>query len=247
MISGNAGSNDACSLLADAGSGEVCCIAVQALGAAVIILIDAGIVKKAFVAQAGADNALPVLTICIVRALCIAFAAVHWVTFELFFRQTHRICVGAAINHASIASIGALSLIASGRFGGFLVGADGAAITAVIWIVAMNVDANVLICSRTKRFFRILARRQDTLSINTFLEFRTGRIAAARYVCTAEVWVCHGIDTGTAANHFTWRALELPWRIGTAFVRFRIALNSIDIRRFGTSTDDHGAENQNNR
>ena len=136
----------------------VCRVTVQTLRAAVIILVDAGIVKKAFVAQAGADDTLAILTICIVRALRVTGAAVQWITFELIFRQTHRFCVGAAIDHVISACIGALSVSASGSFGGFLVGADGPAFTAVIGIIAMDVDADVLLIDCTNGFFLILAR-----------------------------------------------------------------------------------------
>ena len=52
MITSNAGGDDARTVLANACRGIVCRIAVQALRAAVIILIDAGIVIKAFIAGA---------------------------------------------------------------------------------------------------------------------------------------------------------------------------------------------------
>ena len=61
MITGNAGGDDARTVLADACRGIVCRIAVQTLRAAVIILVDAGIMIKAFVARAGADDALAIL------------------------------------------------------------------------------------------------------------------------------------------------------------------------------------------
>ena len=52
MISGNTGSDGARSALANACRGEVCCVAVHALRAAMIILVDAGIVPKALTAVA---------------------------------------------------------------------------------------------------------------------------------------------------------------------------------------------------
>ena len=61
MITGNAGGNDARTVLANACRGMVCRIAVQTLRAAVIILVDAGIMIKAFVARACADDALAIL------------------------------------------------------------------------------------------------------------------------------------------------------------------------------------------
>lgn len=61
MIAGNTGGDDACAFFADAGRGKVRRVAVHALRAAMLILIDAGIVIKAFVAGAFADNAFPIL------------------------------------------------------------------------------------------------------------------------------------------------------------------------------------------
>ena len=150
MISGDTGCDDARSVLADAGRSEVCRIAVQALRAAVIILIDAGMVVKTRIVGAGADDALPRLTIFIGCAFCIAFAAVERITLELFFGQTHRICVGSAVEHVIIACIDALPLTASSGFGGFPVGTHETAGTAVIGIAAMNIDADVLILSCAK-------------------------------------------------------------------------------------------------
>ena len=83
--------DDARSVLADTSRSEVCHVTVQTLRAAMRILIDTGIIIKTFVARAGADDTLPVLTICIIRALRITLTAVRWVTLELFFRQTHRL------------------------------------------------------------------------------------------------------------------------------------------------------------
>ena len=77
MKSGNTGCDDACTLLADAGRSEVCHVTVQALRAAVGIRVDTGIIIEAFVVLAGADDALAILAISIVRAFCIAFAAMQ--------------------------------------------------------------------------------------------------------------------------------------------------------------------------
>ena len=150
MKSSNTGCNDARSILTNTGRSEVCHVAVQALGAAVGILVDTGIIIKAFVARAGADDTLTILAVCILCALRIAFAAVQWVTFELIFQQTHRICIGTAIDHVIIACIGALSVITSSGFGVFSVRTDRTAGTAVTEIAAMDVDAYILIFSYTK-------------------------------------------------------------------------------------------------
>ena len=77
MESGNTGCDDARSVLADAGRSEVCHVTVQTLGAAMGILVDTGIVIKTFIARAGADDTLTILTICIVRAFRVTFAAVQ--------------------------------------------------------------------------------------------------------------------------------------------------------------------------
>ena len=61
MIAGSTRFYNARSFLADARRGMVCRIAVHALRAAMVILIDTGIVKKTFVAGAFADNAFPIL------------------------------------------------------------------------------------------------------------------------------------------------------------------------------------------
>ena len=61
MISGSTRFYDARSFLADACRGMVCGIAVHALCAAMVILIDTGIVIKAFVGVAFADNAFSFL------------------------------------------------------------------------------------------------------------------------------------------------------------------------------------------
>ena len=92
---------------------------------------------------------------------------------ELIFRQTHRFCVRATIDHIVITCVGALSLDTATWTGCFLVRTGCIAGTAVIGIVAMDVDAEVLVISRAKRFLLVLARCQDTFPINTAFEFRT--------------------------------------------------------------------------
>ena len=62
MITGNTGGDDAQTVLADACRGMVGCVAVQALCAAMVILVDAGIIIKAFVARACTDDTLAILT-----------------------------------------------------------------------------------------------------------------------------------------------------------------------------------------
>ena len=52
----------------------------------------------------------------------------------------------------------------------------------------MDVDADVLIDSRTKRFFGFLARRQNALPVNAILEFGTGNVTATRFVGTAVIF-----------------------------------------------------------
>ena len=158
MITGNAGGDDARTALADACRGMVGCAAVQALCAAMVILIDAGIIIKAFVARACTDDTLAILTVCILCALRIAFAAVQRVTFELFFGQTQWFCVGPAIYCATITCINTLPMAAACSFGSFLVRTNGPASSAVIGMIAMNVDADGLIIACTKGFFRMLAR-----------------------------------------------------------------------------------------
>lgn len=49
-------------------------------------------------------------------------------------------------------------MIAATGFGGFLVRTDDAAGSTMIGIVAMDVDAYILIIDSTKRFFRFWAR-----------------------------------------------------------------------------------------
>ena len=90
-------------------------------------------------------------------AFRITLPAVQWVGFELFFRQAHRFCVGTAVYHVVIASIGALALSAATCFGCFFVRTDGTTGAAVIDIAAMNVDADVLVIARAERFRFILA------------------------------------------------------------------------------------------
>ena len=84
--------------------------------------------------------------------------AVRRVTFELFFWQTGRFDVGAAIYHAVIAGIGALALSAAADFCGFLVGTGGTAGTTVTGIVVVDIDADVLFFSGAERFRFILTR-----------------------------------------------------------------------------------------
>ena len=61
MIAGSTRSNYTRSVLANARRGIVSRVAVHALGAAMFILIDTGIVIKTFVASAGADNTISIL------------------------------------------------------------------------------------------------------------------------------------------------------------------------------------------
>ena len=214
--------DDARSVLADASRSEVCRVTVQALRAAMRILIDTGIIIKTFVAGTRADDTLPVLTICIVRALRTTLAAVQWVTPELIFRQTHRLCIGTAIDHAITACIGTFSLTAATGFDRSLIHTDGAAGTAVTKIAAMDVDADVLFSSCAERILRILARSQDALSIDKTLELRTRDITAARHICTAEILTRHGIDAGTVATHFARFAFALALTISTDFILFTL-------------------------
>ena len=88
MISGGTGRNHARTVLANARRGMVCCVTVQALRAAMLILVDTGIVQKAFVAGACVDNTLPFLTKLIGLAFHVTFAAVQRIALELFFGQT---------------------------------------------------------------------------------------------------------------------------------------------------------------
>ncbi len=173
MISVNTGADGARTILANAGRGIVGRVAVHALRATMVILVDTFIVKQAFVVGAGAENTLPILTKFVGLALCVTFAAVRGIAFELIFGETHWFCVRATIGHAVITCVGALSGIAATCPGCFLVRTGGIASPAVIGIVAMDVDAEVLVISRTKRFLLVLARGQDTFPINTAFEFRT--------------------------------------------------------------------------
>ena len=158
MVSGSTRSNLARSTLANARFGMVCRVTVNTLRAAMFILIDTRIVIKACISSAGTGDTFPVLTQFIVLALRVTIAAMQRVTFELIGRQAHRFCAGTTIDHAIVACIGTFPLITTARFGGFLVRTDGTAGTAVIGIVAMNVDAQALSIHRTKRFRRIRAR-----------------------------------------------------------------------------------------
>ena len=90
--------------------------------------------------------------------------------------------------------------------GGFRVRTGGTTGTAVTGNAAVDVDAQILVISRTNRFFRISARCQNAFSADTVLVFRTGDKTAARRVCLAEFGARVRIDTRTAANHFTGHA-----------------------------------------
>lgn len=118
-------------------------------------------------------------------ALIVAFPAVHCVAFELFSRQTQWHGVGSAVYHVIVASISAFALIASGRFGRFGVGASGSTRTTVIWVIAIDVDADLLSILRTQRFIG-RAFRQNAFSIDAFLCSRASRKTPARRVGTAE-------------------------------------------------------------
>ncbi len=214
--------DDTRSVLTDAGRSVVCRVTVQTLRAAMCILINTGIVIKTFVAGTRADDTLPILTKCIVRALRTTLAAVQWVTLELVLRQTHRLRVGTAIDHASLACIGTISLTAATGLGRFLIRTYDSAGTAVTEIAAMNVDADVLLSSSTKRVLRILTRCQDAFSADTPLELRTGNITAARYICPTEIPARHGIDAGTAAKHFARFAFALALTFSTDLIRFAL-------------------------
>lgn len=85
MISACTGRNDACSALTNARRGIVRRVTVQALCAAVLVLVDTGIVQKAFVAGTGIDNTLPILTKLVGFALRVTIAAMQWVAIELVY------------------------------------------------------------------------------------------------------------------------------------------------------------------
>ena len=224
MISCGACGDGACAILADAGRCVVSRVAVHALRAAMVILIDTGIVIKAFVVGAFADNAFPILAEFIVGALRVTCAAVPGITFELFFWHAHRFCVGTAVCHAVIAGIGALSLCAAAGFGGFLVGTAGAAGAAVIRIAAVYIDTEVLVISRAERFRFILARGKNALAIDTVLEFRAGDETAACGVCAAEFCARVGIDARAVADHFARaaRVLAFPQRADLFITAFGV-------------------------
>lgn len=170
MVSGSTRSNLARSTLANARFGMVCRVTVNALRAAMFILIDTRIVIKACISSAGTDNTSPVLTQFIVLALRVTIAAMQRITFELFARQAHRFCAGTTIDHALIACIGTFPLITTAGFGSIFVRTDSTAGTAVIGIVAMYVHTNFLPIYRAKRFRRIRARGLRTFAIDTILE-----------------------------------------------------------------------------
>ena len=170
MVSGSTRSNLARSTLANARFGMVCRVTVNALRAAMFILIDTRIVIKACISSAGTGDTFPVLTQFIVLALRVTIAAMQRVTLELIGRQAHRFCAVTTIDHVLIACIGTSPLITTAGFGGFFVRTDGTAGTAVIGIVAMYVHTNFLPIYRAKRFRRIRARGLRTFAIDTILE-----------------------------------------------------------------------------
>lgn len=147
MISGNTGGDDARSVLADASRGEVCRVTVHALRAAMVILVNAGIVQKAFIAGTRTDKAFPGLAKFIVSALSVTLSAMHRIALELLFWQTHRLCIGTAVYHAVITCIGALALRAATCFGGFSIRTNSTACAAVIGVAGMDIDTDVLVIS----------------------------------------------------------------------------------------------------
>ena len=110
-----------------------------------------------------------------------------------------------------------MSMIAAICFGVFLVRADGTAGTAVIRVVAMNIDALGLFIYCAKRFIFILTRCQNTLSLDPVLVLRTGFEVDARTDGPAVLFTCFGIDTRTVANHLIAGALALA--LSADFVR----------------------------
>lgn len=76
MIAFETGSDFACAILANAGRGIVCLVTVHALRAAMVIQVDTGVVKQAFVVGARTGNAMSILTKFIGLALRVTFAAV---------------------------------------------------------------------------------------------------------------------------------------------------------------------------
>lgn len=76
MITGGTSRNDARSVLANTSRGMGCRVTVQTLCAAVLILVDTGIVQQTFVAGAGTDDTLSILAKFIGLALRVTFAAV---------------------------------------------------------------------------------------------------------------------------------------------------------------------------
>ena len=85
MMSACTSRNDARSALANASRGVIRRVTVQALRAAVLVLVDTGIVQQAFVAGTGVDNTLPILTKLVGFALRVTIAAVQWIIIKLVF------------------------------------------------------------------------------------------------------------------------------------------------------------------
>ena len=108
-------------------------------------------------------------------------------------------------------------MIATTGYDGPLVRTGGTAGTAVIGIVAVDVDAQILLICRTNRFFCIGARCQDAFSVDTVLEFRTRYKTAARRICPTEFGARVRIDTRTAANHFTGQTRVFTFALGADF------------------------------
>ena len=77
MISGNTGGHFARAGLTNACRGMVCRVTVRALRAAMVILIDTGIIIQAFIAGAGACYTNSILTQFVIGALCATITAVR--------------------------------------------------------------------------------------------------------------------------------------------------------------------------
>ena len=103
MITGCTSRNDARSVQANTSRGMGCRVTVQTLCAAVLVMVNTGIVHQAFIASAGTDDTLPILTKFIRFARRVALAAVQRIAFELVFWQTRRFRIGTTIDHAIVA------------------------------------------------------------------------------------------------------------------------------------------------
>ena len=66
-------------------------------------MVNTGIVHQAFIASAGTDDTLPILTKFIRFARRVTLAAMQRIAFELVFGQTRRFCIGTTIDHAIVA------------------------------------------------------------------------------------------------------------------------------------------------